>query len=335
MSQDATSAGQPVGIAGIGAYVPERILTNAELSAMVDTSDEWITTRTGIRERHIARPDQAASDLGAIAATRALESAGVKAEDVDLIVVPTITPDMVFPSTACFIQKAIGAKKAACFDLEAACSGFIFALETGRRFIESGAMNTVLVVCTEKLSSIVDWQDRGTCVLFGDGAGAVVLRRNTAGGRGILSAILGSDGNLAHLLSLPGGGSRNPTSEETLRNRMHFLKMEGREVFKHAVNTMTAAARKAIEQSGLSLADIAWIIPHQANMRIVQAIADKLDLPIEKFYVNLERYGNMSAASIPVALDEAVRLGKIKKKDVVLMVAFGGGFTWAALVLEL
>lgn len=322
-----------VSITGTGSYLPERVLTNADLTKMVDTSDEWITTRTGIKERHIAAKDQASSDLAVEAARRAMAQAGVVPEDLDMILVATVTPDMIFPSTACFVQKALGAVNAACFDLQAACSGFIFALETGRQYIASGSANTVLVIATEKLSCITDWEDRSTCVLFGDGAGAAVLQ-SCQGKRGILASVMGSDGNLSHLLNLPGGGSRHPASEQTVKDHLHYLKMAGKEVFKYAVNAMLRAANQALEQCGMTIDQVDCIIPHQANVRIIQAISHRLGAPIEKYYLNLSRCGNMSAASVAVALDEATRTGIIHKHDIVLLVAFGGGFTWAATILE-
>ena len=320
-------------IIGTGSYLPERILTNKDLEAMVDTTDEWIVTRTGIRERHLARDDQATSDLALEAARGALNAAGIGPDDVDMLVVATITPDMFFPSTACCLQKALGASRAFCFDLEAACSGFLYATETARQFLMSGSIKTALIVASEKLSCITDWKDRSTCVLFGDGAGAAVLQRRP-GRRGILSTYLGADGNLAHLLTLPGGGSRHPPTEQTIKDGLHFLKMAGREVFRHAVNAMTDAGRQAIAKAGVDINDIACVIPHQANQRIVQAVAERLGAPPERCFVNLDRCGNMSAASIPVAFDEALRKGVIKTGDLVLMVAFGGGFTWGAMVVE-
>jgi 3-oxoacyl-[acyl-carrier-protein] synthase-3 len=328
-----SGAGVSVAIVGTGSYAPEKVLTNADLEKMVDTTDEWIVTRSGIRERHIAREDEATSDLATVAAQRALEQAKVAPEDVDLIIVATITPDMVFPSTACFVQNRLGARNATCFDLEAACSGFLFAVNTASQYIKTGAIRTALVIGAEKLSTVIDWQDRATCVLFGDGAGAVVLQA-CAPTEGILSTVTGSDGALTELLNLPGGGSRHPTSPQTIEQRLHYMKMVGKDVFKHAVRAMSEAGRKAIEQAGLTIDQIACVVPHQANMRIVEAIRDRMGVGPEKFFVNLDRYGNMSAASIPVALDEAVRMGRIQRGDAVLLVAFGGGLTWAAMVVR-
>jgi 3-oxoacyl-[acyl-carrier-protein] synthase-3 len=323
-----------VAILGTGSYVPERILTNADLEKIVDTTSEWIVTRSGIKERRIARDDQATSDLAAEAARRALAAAGVKPEEIDLIIVATLTPDMPFPNTACFVQNLIGAKNATCIGLEAACSGFLFAVDAANQYLLTGRFKTALVIGAEKLSGVTDWQDRTTCVLFGDGAGAVVLRACDSGA-GILSTVTGSDGSLNALLNIPGGGSRHPVSPETIEKRMHFMKMEGKEVFKHAVRAMAEASRKALEKAGITMAEVACVVPHQANMRIVEAIRDRLGVGPEKFFVNLDKYGNMSAASIPVALDEAIRAGVIKKGDRVVLVAFGGGFTWGAMVVKL
>ncbi|MEI8121899.1 MAG: beta-ketoacyl-ACP synthase III [bacterium] len=323
-----------VAILGIGSYVPERILTNAELEKMVDTTDEWIVTRSGIRERHIARDDQATSDLGAEAARRALANSGITPDQIDLIIVATLSPDMPFPNTACFVQNLIGAKNATCIGLEAACAGFLFAVDAASQYLLTGRFKTALVIGAEKLSAVTDWQDRATCVLFGDGAGAVVLQVRESG-EGILSTVTGSDGRLNALLNIPGGGSRNPASLQTIEKRMHFMKMEGKEVFKHAVRAMGEAARKALEKAGLGMDDVACVVPHQANMRIVEAIRDRLGVGPEKFFINLDKYGNMSAASIPVALDEALREGRIKKGDNIVLVAFGGGFTWGAMVVRI
>jgi len=324
---------RPVSVVATGSYVPERVLTNAELAKMVDTSDEWITTRTGIRERHIAAPDEVTSDLAVKAARRALQKAGISADAVDLIIVATITPDMPFPSTACFVQEKLKAFKAVCFDIQAACSGFIYALEIARQFVASGTADTALVIGSEKLSCITDWQDRSTCVLFGDGAGAAVIK-SRPGSRGIFSTSISSDGKLAHLLNLPGGGSIYPTSPQTVKDRLHYLKMAGKEVFKYAVNAMLDAANQALKKASMTINDVDLIIPHQANMRIIQAIGERLGAPPEKYFINLDHCGNMSAASIPVALDEAAQKGLIKRHDVVLLVAFGGGFTWGATLLE-
>jgi 3-oxoacyl-[acyl-carrier-protein] synthase-3 len=318
---------------GTGSYLPEKVMTNADFAKIVDTTDEWILTRTGIKERHVARSEEASSDMGAAAALRALEKAGVKAEEVDMIVVATLSPDHAFPNTACLVQRQIGASKAFCFDLEAACSGFIYGLEMARRCIEAGGVKTALVIGAEKMSSLIDYTDRQTCVLFGDGAGAAVLR-GVKDGRGILGTVMGSDGALGELLIQPAGGSRMPATEETVRLKKHFITMSGRDVFKHAVLNMAQAARQALEASGCTLEDIACVIPHQANLRIIEAIAERLGLGLDRFYLNLERTGNMSSASIPVALDEAMACGRVKKGDKVLTVAFGSGFTWGATVVQ-
>jgi len=323
-------------IIGTGSYMPERVLTNDELSKTVDTNDEWITTRTGIKERRIAAEGQATSDLATEAAKRALVAAGVSAEDIQLIIVATVTPDMFFPSTACFVQKKLGAANAVCFDISAACSGFLYALQVARHFINTGNRTTALVIGAEKLSSLVNWQDRNTCVLFGDGAGAVVIRRVDEGdapGR-VLSTVMGSDGNLADLLKVPGGASFCPITPENVTSRPNTIHMEGRETFKHAVTRMLEAANQALDMAGLKAEDVALVIPHQANARIISAIADRLALPPEKVFMNLDKYGNTSAATIPVALDEANRAGRLNRGDVVLLVAFGGGFTWASSVLR-
>lgn len=324
-------------IIGTGSFMPEKVLTNDDLSKIVDTSDEWITTRTGIKERRIAAADQATSDLASEAARRALADAGISPEEVNLIVVATVTPDMFFPSTACFVQKKIGATNAVCFDISAACSGFLYALQVARHFINTGNRTTALVIGAEKLSSLINWQDRNTCVLFGDGAGAVVIRRAEEGsdaqGR-VLSTVMGSDGNLADLLKVPGGGSACPITAENALIRPNTIHMEGRETFKHAVTRMCQASEQALEIAGLKKEDITLIIPHQANLRIIQAIADRLGLPHDKAFINLDKYGNTSAATIPVALDEAHRAGRLKKGDILLLVAFGGGFTWASSIVR-
>ena len=327
------SHGRAVGIAGTGSYLPERVLTNADLEKMVETTDEWILTRTGIRERHIARGDESTSDMAAEAAKRALEMAGLQPADIDLIIVATLSPDMTFPNTACFVQEKIGAGKAFCFDIEAACSGFLYALETARHFIGGGAANNVLVIGAEKLSCITDWQDRASCVLFGDGAGAVVLQPRSEG-RGIMGSVMGSDGALTSLLNLPGGGSRHPVSRATIENRLHYIKMSGNEVFKHAVRCMTSAGQAVLHRFGMTAEQVSWVIPHQANKRIIDAVADRFGGCRDKFCINLDRVGNTSAASIPLLLDEVVRAGKVKRGDILLFVAFGGGFTWGATLLE-
>lgn len=324
-----------VRISGTGAYVPERVLSNADLEKMVETTEQWILDRTGIRERRIAADDEPTSVMAAEAAKRALVAAGITADDVDMIILGTITPDMVFPNTACLVQNIIGAKNAVCFDLEAACSGFLYSLEVAKQFVATGRCNTVLVIGAEKISSITDWSDRTMCVLFGDGAGAAVVQPcEEHHGHGLIHSVLQSDGGLADLLKLPAGGSRQPASAETVAQGLHYMKMDGREVFKHAVTRMCGAARKTLEETGLTVEDIALIIPHQANMRIIKAIGDRLGGDESQYFVNLDRYGNTSAASVIVALDEALQAGRIKKGDMVLLVAFGGGFVWGASLLE-
>jgi len=322
-----------VGIIGVGEYLPERILTNADLEKMVDTSDEWITTRTGIKERHLAAKGQAASDLALKAAEQALKNAKLKPEDIELIVVATITGDMPFPSVAAILQNKLGATKAACFDISAACAGFVYGISVAQQFISCSTYKNALVIGVEVLSSITDWQDRNTCVLFGDGAGAVVLSE-VKSGRGIISTYLGCDGSKVGILNLPAGGSANPATTETVRNRQHYLKMQGNELFKIAVNTMTRAAEIVLKQAGMTFADVDLIIPHQANARIIMAVAKKLGIPEERVYLNIERCGNMSSASTVTALCEAVQEGKVKKGDIILLDAFGAGLVWGACIIE-
>jgi 3-oxoacyl-[acyl-carrier-protein] synthase-3 len=325
--------GRTCSISGVGAYVPKRILTNADLEKMVETSDDWITTRTGIKERHIAAENEFTSDLGAEAAKRAMAMAGVTAEQIDLIIVATITPDMPFPSTACLVQHKLGAKRAAAFDLEAACSGFIYALEIGQQFIMSRTYETVLVIGAEKLSSITDWTDRNTCVLFGDGAGAAILQ-NREGTHGLLTAVMGADGGKADLLFMPGGGSRCPATVESLNARQHYLRMEGKETFKNAVQAMQTAAEEALRRCELNVSQIKLIIPHQANRRIIDAVGDRLGAKPEQLFVNVDKFGNTSAASVGIALDEAVSTGRVQRGDLILLVVFGAGLTWGAAVIE-
>ena len=287
--------GRTCSISAVGSYVPEKVLTNADLEKLVDTTDEWITTRTGILERRIAADNEYTSDMAIRAAQRALERAEVDPADVELIILATITPDMPFPATACLVLEKLGAHNAAAFDIEAACSGFVYALEIGQQFIMSRTYDTVLVIGAEKLSSIVDWEDRNTCVLFGDGAGAAVMQRRK-GARGVLATRLGSDGTKADILAMPGGGSRRPATVDSVNERIHFLKMEGKEVFKAAVNAMTGAARDVLERSGVGIEDIKCIIPHQANQRIISAIGERLGAREDQVFVNLQKYGNTSAA---------------------------------------
>lgn len=320
-------------ITSIGSYLPERVLTNADLEQMVDTSDSWIMERTGIKERRIAAQDQATSDLAYEASVRALERGGVKAEDIEMIIVATITGDMPFPSTACFLQHRLGASHAVGFDINATCSGFLYALYIADGFIRSGRHSKILVVGAEVLSKFTDWKDRTTCVLFGDGAGAAVVEATTED-RGILSMSINSDGSLWELIQIPGGGSRSPSSADTVKKRMHYIRMKGNETFKVAVRTLEEVGMKTIAQSGLDSSQISLLVPHQANLRIIQATAERLNLPMDKVFVNLERCGNTSAASIPIALDEALTTGRIKDGDYILLEAFGGGLTWASALIK-
>jgi 3-oxoacyl-[acyl-carrier-protein] synthase-3 len=322
-------------ILGTGSYAPERILTNDDLSTMVDTSDEWIRARSGIRERRIAAPDEATSDLAVEAAQRALKDAGVNASEIDLVVVATVTPDSPMPSTACIIQHKLGVPTtAACFDLNAACSGFIYALDTACAMLASGRYSKALVIGAEKLSSVVDWQDRGTCLLFGDGAGAAVVGLSDTPAIGLIGTRLGALGEDTDLLCIPGGGSRMPASVASIERRDHFIKMKGKEVFKLAVRVMEEAARDILEQHSIPATQIGLVIPHQANLRIIDAIAQYLELPMERFLVNVDRYGNTSAASIPIALDEARKAGRIKPGDLTLLVAFGAGLTYGSALIR-
>jgi 3-oxoacyl-[acyl-carrier-protein] synthase-3 len=321
-----------VGIIGVGEYLPQKVLTNADLEKMVDTSDEWITSRTGIKQRRIVAKNQATSDLAIRAGRQALEDAHLNGQNLDLIIVATITPDMHFPSVACLVQEAFSAKNAICFDISAACAGFVYGIEIATQFIARGSCKNALVIGAEVLSSITDWQDRNTCVLFGDGAGAAVLAEVKSGG--VLATYLGSDGSMGDLLMMPAGGSRNPPTVKTIENRMHYIKMRGNELFKIAINAMTKAAQAAINKAGLKCQDIDLVIPHQANVRIILAVAKKLGLGEKKIYLNIEKYGNMSSASTATALCEAVREGRIKKGDVVLLDAFGAGLVWGACVIK-
>lgn len=322
-----------VGIVGTGSYLPEKVLTNADLEKIVDTNDEWISSRTGIRERHIVDPETPVSELCYQAALRALEDAKVSPEEIDLVIVATITPDYVFPATAGLVAERLGAKKAAAFDMEAGCTGFLYAATTGAQFIASGLYKTVLVIGGETLSKILNWQDRSTCILFGDGAGAAVLQP-VEDGYGFLGYELGADGSGGKLLVMPGGGSMHPSTLETIEGKMHSIHMAGNEVFKFAVRIMGEAALKALDRAGLQKEDVDCLVPHQANIRIVDSAVKRLGITPEKVVVNLDRYGNMSAASIPVALDEAAREGRLKHGDILVMVGFGAGLAWGAAVLK-
>lgn len=321
------------GIIGIGSFAPPKVLTNADLEKIVDTTDEWIVTRSGIKERRIVEDGMVASDLALEASKRALDSAGLAPEDIDLIICATVTGDVPFPACSCIVQDKLGITGTPAFDLQAGCSGWVYSLTAASQFIQTGLYDRVLVIGVDVLTSVTDWTDRGTCVLFGDGAGAVMLGPVDEG-QGLLSTVLGADGSGGDLLKIEAGGSRLRTTEETVRNRQHFIKMEGREVFKFAVKIQGEATLKALESCGLTSDDIDLLVPHQANIRIVEAAAQRLGLPAEKLFVNVDRYGNTSAASIPLALDEAYRTGRLKEGDVVVAVGFGAGLTWAAAVIK-
>ena len=320
-------------IAAVGSCVPERVLSNAELARQLTVTEDWILRRTGIRERRIADANESTSVMATWAATHAMAKAGVLASDVELIIVATSTPDMMFPSTACLVQAQIGARRAAAFDIGAGGSGFLYALEVGHHFIASHAYDTVLAVGADKLSAVVDWQDRNTCVLFGDGAGAAVLRGQPQS-HGLVTTCMGSDGGMAGLLSVPGGGSRYPTCARSVEGRLHFLRMDGKETFKQAVKAMETAAQEALRLCELDLSQIKCIIPHQANRRILEALAERLGASPGQMFVNVEKYGNTSAASVPIALNEAVDSGQVQRGDFILLIAFGAGLTWAAAVIE-
>ena len=320
-------------IIGTGRYTPDRVLTNFDLEKMVETSDEWILTRTGIRERRIAADDQACSDLALAASQQAIAMAGIDAKDLDGILIGTISGDMQFPATATLVQDRLGATNAAALDVSAACSGFIYSLTLADAMIASGRMNRVLVLGAEMLTKFVDWSDRSTCVLFGDGAGAVVMEA-CAPGDGILATHMKSDGSLAELLCIPGGGSRHPLTATTYSERTQYIKMKGDGVFKWAVRAMVDATHAVLEQAGHSLADVSLVIPHQANIRIIEAVSERLEIPRERVVVNLDRYGNTSSATIPMAYDEVVREKKVKPGDLVVFTGFGGGFTWGSVLLK-
>ena len=321
-------------IRGVGSYLPEKILTNQDLEKMVDTSDEWIVSRTGMKERRLARADEYTSHMGALAAQAALADAGLAPEQIDFILVATLTPDYIFPSTACLIQHQIGATRAAALDIQAACTGLLFALSMAKSWVEAGVYKNILVVTAEKLSSITDYKDRSTCVLFGDGASACVV---SAEGKGILieSVWLGSDGEQAELLMLPAGGCRHPATADTVAQGLHFIKMAGNEVFKHAVRRMETACKECLDAAGITEKEVTWLIPHQANMRIIDAIAKRFEhLPAERIFKTVHKYGNTSAASIGIALDEMKKKHGINPDDQILLAAFGSGFTWGAALLK-
>jgi 3-oxoacyl-[acyl-carrier-protein] synthase-3 len=328
-------AARSTAILGTGAYAPGRILTNGDLSRLVDTSDEWIRSRSGIRERRIAADNEATSDMAVVAAQRALADAGTSASEIDLLIIATVTPDYPMPATACIVQHRLGVPtEAACFDVNAACSGFIYALDVACAMVGSGRHRKALVIGAEKLSSVVDWKDRGTCLLFGDGAGAAVIGASAKPGIGLLGTKMGTLGEYTDLLYIPGGGSRIPAAPKSLARGDHHIKMKGKEVFKLAVRLMEESARDILEQHGLAANQIGLVIPHQANLRIIEAIAQYLELPLERFYVNVDRYGNTSAASIPIALDEARQTGRVRSGEVTLLVAFGAGLTYGSALIR-
>ena len=321
------------GIIGVGMYAPEKVLTNAELARMLNTTEEWIEAMSGIKERHIAAPSQATSDLGTIAAQRALARAGVSPDEVDLIIVSTSTPDMQFPSTACLIQERLGVKNVPAFDLTAVCSGFVYALTVGAQFIANEFYRTVLVIGTEAVSRVINWSDKDTCMLIGDGAGAVVLRQAPSG-YGVLSAKLGADGSGASFMMVPAGGSRKPATAEVIEKKMNKIQMNGSEVFKFAMKKLPEVTEQALELANLHTEDLKLIIPHQANRRIIEAAARRMDLPLEKFLLNVEHYGNTSSATIPIALHEALETGRIESGDLIALTGFGGGLTWGSLIMR-
>ena len=320
-------------IASTGRFLPDNVVTNADMEKLVDTSDEWIRQRTGIRERRIAPKDMNAADMGTAAARVAMQRAGIQPGEIDLLVVATATPDRLLPATACDIQAMLGAKNAAAFDISAACTGFLYALSIAEGQIASGRAEIALVVSTEKMTGIVDWTDRSTFVLFGDGAGAAIVRK-AENGRGVLSSFIRSDGTLAELLWRPGGGLKEPFDIAMLDSKSHLVKMAGSEVFKAAVRSMAEAADQALIRAGMTGNDIDILIPHQANIRIIEATAKYAKIPMEKVFVNVDRYGNMSSATVPIALDEAIEQGRVKRGDNILMVAFGAGFTWGSAVVR-
>ncbi len=320
------------GFLGTGSCLPDNEVTNFDLEKIVDTNDEWIRTRTGISARRIADDQTATSDLAYGAALKAMEAAGITAEELDMIIVATITPDNSFPSTACTLQDKLGAANASAFDISAACSGFVYATTIAKQFVESGAAKNILVVGAETMSKILDFTDRNTCVLFGDGAGAAIIGPVENGG--IVAMELGAKGSGGKFLSQPAGGSRMPATQETIDKRLHYIQMDGSEVFKFAVRIMASSSINVIEKAGWAIEDLDYLVPHQANIRIINSAGKKLKLPMDRVHVNLDKYGNTSAGSVPIALDEAVRSGKIKRGDKVVLVAFGGGLTWGALAVE-
>lgn len=319
---------------GIGSYTPSRILNNNDLAKIVETSDDWIRTRTGIIERRIAGPNETTSNMAVEAAKKAIANAGIPKEEIDLLIVATMTPDLPFPSTACLVQAQLGLNPITAFDISAACSGFLYTLETATQMLRGGKYRNALIIGSEKISSILDWQDRTTCVLFGDGAGAVVLSKTDKPGIGILETQLGSDGNFANLLYMPAGGCALPASSQSLEGRNHYLKMNGKELFKHAVRWMEQSSLKILAEHGLTIDQVDCVIPHQANTRIIEAISERLGIPMERFFININKYGNTSAASIPLAISEACEQGRIRTGDNILLVAFGAGLTWGTSLIK-
>jgi 3-oxoacyl-[acyl-carrier-protein] synthase-3 len=319
-------------IIGTGSYVPERVLSNQDLEKMVETNDEWIVSRTGMKERRIARPDESTSDMGLEAAKKALEASKVPAESLDLILFATFSPDYLFPSTACLIQTQLGAPKAAAMDVQAACTGYLYVLGMAKAFIESGIYKNILIVAADKVSGIINYKDRNTCVLFGDGASAAVVS-SEGKGLAIRDVALGSDGEQAKLLIVPAGGSRQPITHEAIDSNLHYFQMEGKEVFKHAVRRMESASKEAIDRAGIKESEISWLIPHQANMRIIEAVAKRFEVPMEKVFITIHKYGNTSASSVGIALDELMRQNTVQKGENILLTAFGAGLTWGASVL--
>jgi 3-oxoacyl-[acyl-carrier-protein] synthase-3 len=320
-------------ISGTGMSVPARIVTNAELEKVVETTDEWITTRTGIRQRHVAGEGECVSMFATEAARKALEAASVDAKDVDLIICATVTPDMPIPATSCSLQFALGCRNAAAFDMQAGCSGYIYAQSVAKQFLLTSRYRHVLVIGAELLTKFLDWKDRATCVIFADGAGATLMSSGDPP-RGVLASVMHTDGSMLDFITLPGGGTLHPPSAETVQEGLHFIRMKGNETFKIAVRMIEEVSREALGLAGLEPSDVDWFIPHQANLRIIDAVGKRLGIPDERCYVNIDRYGNTSAASIPIALDEAVRSGRVERGDVILMAAFGAGVTWAASVVR-
>jgi 3-oxoacyl-[acyl-carrier-protein] synthase III len=322
-------------VIGTGSYVPDKVMTNFDLEKMVDTSDEWIRTRTGIEERHIAADDQATSDLAVEAGKRAMEMAGITADQLDGIIVASISVDYIFPSTACVVQSKLGAANAMCFDIEAACSGLLYGLEIGHALLTARKhMKRIMIFGAEKMSSMLNWEDRNTCVLFGDGAGCVILEKDDSAEDCFVAGSLGANGDYSDILKIPSGGSASPATQATVANKEHFVHMAGQDTFKLAVNSMVKVCRKVLEESGLDASAIAWLVPHQANYRILKAVASRLKIPEEQVYINVNRFGNTSAASIGLCLDEMVRGDYIKQGDYVLLTAFGGGLTWGAVLMK-